>query len=57
MYDTTHPVDHARQYLTGLIPHHAQWCEEASDVEIKDCVNGCYAGGWDAFLSAHNGRA
>lgn len=56
MYDTTYPIDHARQYLTRLIPHHSQWCEEASDAQIKDCVNGCYAGGWDAFLADHNGR-
>lgn len=56
MCDTTHPIDHARQYLTSLLPTQAERIEKASDRSIKASVDSAYAGGWNAFLTAHNGR-
>jgi hypothetical protein len=56
MYDTTYALDHARQYLTSLLPAQAERIEQASDRSIKASVDSAYDGGWDAFLAHHNGR-
>ena len=56
MYDTTYALDHARQYLTSLLPTQAKRIEQASDRSVKASMDSAYAGGWSAFLTAHNGR-
>lgn len=54
MTNQAYPIDAARAWLTALLPGQAQRIEESSDGSIKASIDSAYAGGWVAFLDAHN---